>query len=156
MTDKITVRNNATLEIKEFDNLQQIADFLHAETYPGDWVGFEELGPLPDPTEPETLVQTGIPTASNQFADLLYGTNLLPSTLFICGQDVQLGTVVAAAHVASGLSVKEWNGLPNRTRDHILVDQIHNMIEGVAQGANQGEEQHGFMQTVKGILGFGG
>lgn len=72
-------------------------------------------------------------------AETLYGSDTLPAVLTIGGQDVQLGTVVASAHAASGLSVAEWNALAPEERDVYLNDQVAS-LEGVAlQGQDAGQ-----------------
>ena len=58
---------------------------------------------------------------------ILYGTDVLPGMIEIGGDLVQLGTVVAAAHSVSGLSVDDWNGLVPQIRDQLLIEHIEVM-----------------------------
>lgn len=62
---------------------------------------------------------------------ILYGSGTMPAVLTIAGQKVQLGTLVAAAHAASGLSVDDWNALDEPARDHLLAEQIK-VLEDIA------------------------
>ena len=57
----------------------------------------------------------------------LFGSSNLPSHIGIGGEQVQLGTVVARAFKDSGLTTNAWNDLPERTREHRLVDAIADM-----------------------------
>jgi hypothetical protein len=51
----------------------------------------------------------------------LHGTNALPAIVEIAaGKSVQLGEIVRAAHAQSGLSVEDWNALPQENRDDLL------------------------------------
>ena len=45
----ITIKNNATGETKDMESLQEVANHLATAEFPGDWVGFEQEGELPDP-----------------------------------------------------------------------------------------------------------
>jgi hypothetical protein len=47
----------------------------------------------------------------------LYGSNIHPAVFTIGSQSIQLGAFVAKAHADSGLSVDDWNGLPEADRD---------------------------------------
>lgn len=58
----------------------------------------------------------------------LIGTNILPSLILIGGVEVQLGTVVMAAHVASGLTGEAWNELDPVERDKLLTAQVDLMV----------------------------
>lgn len=62
-------------------------------------------------------------------SEVLYGSSVLPSMLDIGGEQVQLGTLVAAAHQASGLTVAEWNELAAEVREELLADQLALMRE---------------------------
>lgn len=56
----------------------------------------------------------------------LHGTNSLPAMVDLApGKSVQLGEIVMAAHVQSGLSAKDWNALPQTDRDNLL----HKVVE---------------------------
>lgn len=56
----------------------------------------------------------------------LLGSSVLPSLILIGDSELQLGEVVAAAHADSGLSVAEWNALPEGEIDKILDLWIEN------------------------------
>lgn len=58
-------------------------------------------------------------------AEALLGSSILPATFDIGGETVQLGTIVAAAHAASGLTVTEWNGLIPGVREALLQGSLH-------------------------------
>lgn len=67
--------------------------------------------------------------APPQAAIALNGSNTLPAMIPL-GEDrveVQLGEVVARAHQESGLSVEDWNALPEGERDAKLVAVIEAM-----------------------------
>lgn len=66
---------------------------------------------------------------------MLYGSSVLPSLIEIGGKDVQLGTVVAAAHLASGLSAEDWNALDEPAREHLLAEQVEAMKAEAAKAA---------------------
>ena len=56
---------------------------------------------------------------------ILHGSDKLPAHIEIAeGKTVQLGTVVAEAHTASGLSEEAWNALPADERDALLNAEI--------------------------------
>lgn len=57
----------------------------------------------------------------------LFGSSVQPSMLDIGGQQVQLGTVVAAAHKASELSVEDWNALAVDVRESLIADEVAQM-----------------------------
>lgn len=60
--------------------------------------------------------------------DMLLGSSVLPSLIEIAaGTEVQLGAVVARAHKKSGLSVADWNVLPNDDREAKLVATVDTM-----------------------------
>lgn len=83
----------------------------------------------------ETPVIGVIPKSPLQVdGSILYGTDVLPAHLEIGGQMVQLGTVVASAHAASGLSAEDWNGLVPQVRDQLLIEHLEVMRAGAASG----------------------
>ena len=56
---------------------------------------------------------------------ILHGSDTLAAHIEITdGKTVQLGTIVAAAHAASGLSEEAWNALPADERDALLNAEI--------------------------------
>lgn len=85
---------------------------------------------------PTVAVQ--VPPAQTQ---ALLGSDVLDSIIDIGGTPVQLGTIVAAAHDVSGLSVDDWNGLVPQIREQLLSDQIAAMrAQAAAVNANTGEQ----------------
>jgi hypothetical protein len=65
-----------------------------------------------------------VPTKDTS-AETLLGSNTLPAMIDIAdGKSVQLGEVVMMAHKASGLSIEDWNSLPDDKRDEMLLDVI--------------------------------
>lgn len=59
----------------------------------------------------------------------LIGSSVQPATWPLPGGKVlQLGTVVAAAHADSGLSVKDWNNLPDNEREKLIADKVAEML----------------------------
>lgn len=71
MEIKIPCRNTATGEKREFDDLQQVADFLDTQEHPGDWVGFEAFGELPAPSKAKANLKTPAPAAKTAAPTLL-------------------------------------------------------------------------------------
>lgn len=75
----------------------------------------EELAPLPplDPTKME----------------MLFGSSTQPSTWTLPnGEVLQLGTVVAKAHEKSGMSVEEWNAIPQDDREARIAEMVDEMV----------------------------
>lgn len=62
----------------------------------------------------------------------LYGSSVQPALIKIGGEDVQLGVVVAAAQLASELSVQEWNDLAADVREDLIADELAAMQEAAA------------------------
>ena len=54
---------------------------------------------------------------------MLFGSNIFGAHFDIGGEQIQLGTIVVAAQVASGLSAKDWNALPEVARDALIETQ---------------------------------
>lgn len=66
----------------------------------------------------------------------LLGSNVHPTTFDINGKTVQLGDVVALAHVDAGLSAEDWNGLSDEARADLIDEQLDKMqAEAGTQGA---------------------
>ena len=59
--------------------------------------------------------------------DFLLGSSAFPAMIETAGDPVQLGAVVAAAHVRSGLSVEAWNALADAERDALLLAEVQLM-----------------------------
>lgn len=54
-------------------------------------------------------------------SEALFGSNILPSTMYRPGGErVQLGDIVREAYRRSGLTISEWNHLPEEKRDEVL------------------------------------
>lgn len=67
-------------------------------------------------------------------ADTLIGTNILPALIEIApGKEVPLGEVVAKAHAKSGLSLEEWNALPEADRDALLTSMVDELKAEASQ-----------------------
>lgn len=87
--------------------------------------------PAPAPTP------ASAPVAGEQ---MLLGSSTLPSLIEVGGEQVQLGTVVAAAQAASGLSVEDWNKLSEEARDQHLNQQVDAMRQrGAAMAEAEAE-----------------
>lgn len=55
----------------------------------------------------------------------LLGSSVLPSMVEIgAGLQIQLGTLVARSHEESGLSIQEWNALPEAEREALLASTL--------------------------------
>jgi hypothetical protein len=57
----------------------------------------------------------------------LYGSNVQPSTFEVDGAQVQLGTVVADAFTASGLTAEDWNLLPDEVREQRIAEAVERL-----------------------------
>lgn len=81
---------------------------------------------------PDKPIQTHIET--------LLGSSVLPSMIDLGeGLTVQLGTVVARAHKESGLSIPDWNALPNDAREALLAETVEAMKAEIAPKAPEPE-----------------
>lgn len=77
----------------------------------------------------------------------LLGSDLLPAHIQIGDELVQLGTVVAKAQEASGLTVEAWNDLAPQIREKLLADYVEALRTPVkentqadsGQGASNGQ-----------------
>ena len=90
------------------------------------------------PDTPAVAVQ--LPPAQTQ---ALLGSDVLDLIIDIGGTPVQLGTIVAAAHDVSGLSVDDWNGLVPQIREQLLSDQIAAMRARATASTTTASEQPG-------------
>ena len=73
-------------------------------------------------------------TEPDQSADTLIGTNILPALIEIAlGKEVQLGEVVTKAHAKSGLSLEDWNALPEVDRDALLTAMVDELKAEASQ-----------------------
>lgn len=61
--------------------------------------------------------------------EALFGSSVFMSHLSLAGETVDLGEIVVLAYEKSGMTPREWNGLPERTREHLLVDTYYDMKE---------------------------
>lgn len=66
---------------------------------------------------------------------ILNGSDLLPAHVDLAeGKTVQLGEVVARAHVASGVTPEAWNALSAADREYLLAAEIEKMKVEIAVG----------------------
>lgn len=73
--------------------------------------------------------------------EVLLGSDVLPAHIQIGDELVQLGTVVAKAHEASGLTVEDWNGLVPQIREKLLADYVEALRTPVAEHTQTGNSQ---------------
>jgi hypothetical protein len=118
---------SAWVIMSKHPDVWKLAD-VQATAAPG-LANAKAAAPAPTPTPTPAPVPAPAPTAP--ISDVLYGSSTLPSMIEIGDQQVQLGTVVAAAHTASGLSVADWNALPAEDRDVRLAVQVEAMRKDV-------------------------
>lgn len=59
----------------------------------------------------------------------LFGSDILPSYIFIGNENVQLGDVVRCGFEMTRMTVKQWNKMDSRLRDAILAHAIAVMKE---------------------------
>lgn len=65
--------------------------------------------------------------------EILNGSSFHPGIVKVAGFELQLGQVVRAAWQKSGLTVEEWNALPNEARDAFIDAEIDVVEEGGAE-----------------------
>lgn len=70
----------------------------------------------------------------------LLGSSVQPSVFTIGGTQVQLGDIVRAAHVATSLSVAEWNELAADVREGLIADELAAMQADAEAAAAAGAE----------------
>jgi|GEM_PF-6072053 len=81
----------------------------------------------------EKLLANAAPATGEQQPSL-HGSSKLSATIEIAeGKTVQLGEVVAAAHLASGLTAEAWNALPDDKLDELLNAQIETLKQSAAK-----------------------
>lgn len=73
--------------------------------------------------------------------ETLLGSNRLPAVIEIGPFKVQLGIIVSSAHLASGLTLEEWNALDEEDREQRLEDEIKtaSVLAGVSTPQRQPE-----------------
>lgn len=79
---------------------------------------------VPDPPAEDTRPGRARRRGSLDPSETLLGSSTLPATIEIAGMAVQLGTIVVAAHAASGLEVADWNALPEADREALLAAEV--------------------------------
>jgi hypothetical protein len=79
-----------------------------------------------DYVEPATTDPQAITGTVNNFRGsvALLGSDTLNAELQVGEGTIQLGTLVAAAHEASGLSAEDWNALDPAKRDEMLLNEL--------------------------------
>lgn len=66
---------------------------------------------------------------------ILYGSSVLPAIIELHGGlTASLGDVVRESHAASGLSMDEWNALPEAEREARLAETVAGMAAQAAAG----------------------
>lgn len=65
----------------------------------------------------------------------LLGSSIQPANIHVGEGEVQLGEFVAAAHLRTGMSVNDWNELPETDRERLIAQEIQN-AQVVAAGTN--------------------
>jgi hypothetical protein len=115
----------------------EVKDPAHIERLLAITEGFAEYAPgkaaavKKADDKPAEVAKTG--------AEILVGSSVHPATFEIGGQTFQLGTVVAMAHTASGLSVADWNALADDER-HARIDAELDRLEAEAEAAGGGAD----------------
>jgi hypothetical protein len=89
------------------------------------WVYKEELEYADGDEAPAVVYKEPVvEVITDNSTDVLIGSSLLGSTVMIQGKQETLGTLVASAHTASGLSVEDWNDLSEADREQKLADHL--------------------------------
>lgn len=69
----------------------------------------------------------------------LLGSSVQPPNFTIGGREFTLGDIVRAAHVATGLSVDEWNALAADVREGLIADELSALEADAAQAQAQAD-----------------
>jgi hypothetical protein len=69
-------------------------------------------------------VKPAAPVAPSIADNILLGSSEHPASFEIHGKTYSLGDIVARAHTASGLDVKEWNELEDQSRADLVDEQL--------------------------------
>lgn len=95
----------------------------------------------PGASDPNAGETTAVNGDHNRPLQVLLGSDVLPAHIQIGDELVQLGTVVAKAQEASGLSVEAWNDLVPQIREKLLADYVEALRSPVetTRAAAQGE-----------------
>ena len=105
-------------------------------TAPVPEVATETPKPGPVASDPNVVQSTAAVNGDpNRPQQVLLGSDVLPAHIQIGDELVQLGTVVANAQEASGLTVEDWNGLVPAIREKLLADYVENLRTPAPAGA---------------------
>lgn len=99
-------------ELKALEDAKRAADAAVAEQMP--WLEYQHNG--------------GVVVG-------LYGSSVQPSMVIMQNQEVQLGEAVRTAYAASGLTVDQWNALPQDDRETRIAAVIDKAPEPQAEAA---------------------
>lgn len=81
-----------------------------------------------DPGDDDVVDENSPPVETS--VEMLLGSTMLPPEITISDDiTVSLSQVVSTAHSESGLTIKEWNALPDDEREAMLVKTINSMTE---------------------------
>jgi hypothetical protein len=117
------------------DSIAGAANLSSGPAAPGEPAAAEESPPVAEaaaeapaeaaPAEeaPEGA-QAAEPEAEAPEILILLGSSTIGALIDVNGEQVQLGTVVAAAHQRSGMSAADWNALDDATRDGLLNHEV--------------------------------
>lgn len=106
---------------------QAAASIALGKTEPTPLVVHEPPKTAPEANDPNVAKPHAQGSDPNVKVHALLGSDLLPAHIQIGDELVQLGTVVAKAHEASGLTVEDWNGLVPQIREKLLADYVENL-----------------------------
>ena len=112
----------------------EVTDPEHAERLLAIKEGFAEYAP--GNAVPAAAVKEAAKPAEEKKpgAEVLIGSSVHPAAFTIGGKALQLGNVVAMAHTTSGLSVADWNALPDDER-HERIDAELDRLQAEAEAA---------------------
>jgi len=117
------------------------ASIALGKTEPTPVVVHEPPKTAPVAADPNVVKPTAQDSDPNVKVQALLGSDLLPAHIQIGDELVQLGTVVAKAHEASGLTVEDWNGLVPQIREKLLADYVENLRTPADANTQAGNSQ---------------
>ena len=81
---------------------------------------------------------------------ILLGSSVQPASFEISdGSVLSLGDVVGRAHVASGLSVEDWNALDSTAREALIADTVDKLSEEDDKGQVAAEDKPALMAQLE-------
>lgn len=117
-------------DVQDDEHVQRFLGIPEAyKIYRGEKPPAEVKKTAAEPVLPAPVSAPVAPQGGEQVA--LHGTSVHPSEFEINGRTYLLGDVVAMAHTASGLSVEDWNDLPEAERADMIDAELDKLAADV-------------------------